>query len=106
MQAVADATGLCRATIYQAVAEAQLGSPGHFSYRQSALFFTVAGLCQLVQAIDRMGYTGEAKALAEAIRQRRQAAASAEGVTTPDGVRELARRWDLRAEARAEEVAA
>lgn len=106
IQAVAQATGLSRATIYQAAEAAQLGAPAHFTYRGTCISYTLAGLCQLAEGLDRIGQPVGAKLLAEAVRQLRQQAATKAGVTTPDDVRGLASRWDLRAEARQEEIAA
>jgi hypothetical protein len=107
---VAEVTGLTRGTIYQVGAVAGLGSPAHFTYAHGIVVYTLAGLCQIAEALQAEHATA-AKALAYELGLARQRAASAAGVTTPDDeeARKLAARWDVRVEvsiSRIEEAAA
>lgn len=83
VRAVARATGLDLPSVYRAAGEAQLGSPAHFRYAGTQIVYTFAGLCQLVQGLEALGYDGAARLLRELVGQARQAAASAERLTTP-----------------------
>lgn len=103
IQEVVDITVLCRATIYRAMQEAQLGSPAHFEYVGGVITFKVAGLCQLIGGLERIGEEVPAKSLAAAVKIRRQQAATVSGVTSPDGDRETVRRWDLQHERQQEQ---
>jgi len=101
---VAAAAGVDRTTLYQAGDAVALGSPAHFVYRSHCVVYTILGLCQLADGLLRIGRETEAKALAEFTRRERQLAASQAGVTTPDGARALARRWDIASENRHEQI--
>lgn len=107
VERVAKVTGLTRATIYQVGAVAGLGVPAHFTYAHGIVVYTLAGLCQLAEALQTEHATA-AKALAFELKLARQRAASEAGVTTPDDeeARKLAARWDHQLEARQEEAAA
>lgn len=106
VQAVAEATGLSRATIYQAAEQQNLGVPAHFTYQHASVVYSAAGLCRLVEGLDQLGHSVASKALAAKLATERQRAANRAGVTSPDCIRSLARRWDLAHEARTEEAAA
>jgi hypothetical protein len=106
VQAVADATGLSRATIYQAAEHQSLGVPAHFTYQHGTVVYSAAGLCRLVEGLDQLGQSLASKVLAARLTMERQRAATAAGVTSPDTARSELRRWDIAHELQQEAAAA
>lgn len=104
VQAVAKATGLDRSTIYRAAEAAQLGSPAHFAYRHDKIIYTLAGLCQLAEGLERLREDSAAKLLREVISHARQEVAARAGVTAPPPAE--VEHWLTRFERRQEEMAA
>lgn len=60
---VCEFTGLERAEIYRAAELAQLGCPKHFVYQGGQVVYLPAGLDELGEAIDRLGFAQAARFL-------------------------------------------
>lgn len=104
VQAVAQATGLDRASIYRAAEAAQLGAPAHFTYRGTQIVYTFPGLCQMVEGLELLREDGAARLPRAAQHLAQQAAATAEAATVPSA--RMVEHWLARYERDQEEAAA